>query len=99
MIAEVLAAYGNEVAPHKASARDIGYNITNLLKWWGDKTVANISAQDLPGLYRNQDGKPAAGADLKILKAAVKHWHKEYGPLDAVPLFEMPPPNPRRNDG
>jgi hypothetical protein len=43
MIAEVLAAYGSEVAPHKASARNIGYNITNLLKWWGDKTVGDIS--------------------------------------------------------
>jgi hypothetical protein len=54
MIAEVLAAYGSEVAPHKASARNIGYNITNLLKWWGDKTVRDL-AQDLPLLYRDQD--------------------------------------------
>jgi integrase len=93
MIAEVLAAYGSEVAPHKASARDIGYNITNLLKWWGDKTVAGISVKSCRE-YIATKTKPAAGADLKVLKAAVKHWHAEYGPLDAMPLFELPPPNP-----
>jgi integrase len=93
MIADVLAAYGNEVAPRKASARDIGYNITNLLKWWGEKTVANISPKSCRDYIATKTG-PAAGADLKILKAAVKHWHGEYGPLDAVPLFEMPPQNP-----
>jgi integrase len=93
MIADVLAAYGNEVAPLKASARDIGYNITNLLKWWGDKTVSNVSVKSCRA-YIATKTKPAAGADLKVLKAAVMHWHAEYGPLDAVPLFEMPPSNP-----
>lgn len=93
MIAEVLAAYGSEVAPLKASARDIGYNITNLLKWWGDKTVANISAKSCRA-YIETKTKPAAGADLKVLKAAVKHWHAEYGPLEALPLFELPQQNP-----
>jgi integrase len=93
MIAEILAAYGSEVAPHKASARDIGYNITNLLKWWGDKTVANISVKSCRA-YIETKTKPAAGADLKVLKGAVIYWHKEYGPLDAVPEFELPPQNP-----
>ncbi len=92
MIAEVLAAYGSEVAPHKASARDIGYNITNLLKWWGDKTVSNISVKSCRA-YIATKTKPAAGADLKVLKGAVVYWHKEYGPLDSVPEFELPPPN------
>src|SRR4051812_45162941 len=45
MIAEVLAAYGAEVAPNKASARNMGYNITNLLKWWGEKTVRDITVK------------------------------------------------------
>ncbi len=92
MIAEVLAAYGSEVAPLKMRPRDIGYNITNLLKWWGDKTVSAISPRTCRA-YTETKTKPAAGADLKVLKAAVKHWHAEYGPLDAVPLFEMPAQN------
>jgi integrase len=93
MIADVLTAYGNEVAPHKASARNIGYNITNLLKWWGDKTVRDISVKSCRAFIGTKTS-PAAGADLKVLKGAVSYWHKEYGPLDSVPEFEMPPQNP-----
>jgi hypothetical protein len=38
MIADMLAVYGDEVAPHKKSARIIGYRIGSLLRWWGEKT-------------------------------------------------------------
>lgn len=93
MIAETLAAYGSEVAPHKASARDIGYNISNLLKWWGDKVVSDITVKSCRA-YIDTKTKPAAAADLKVLKASVLHWHAEYGPLDAMPMFYMPPSNP-----
>ena len=33
MIADVLNVYGTEVAPHKKTARNIAYNIGNLLRW------------------------------------------------------------------
>jgi integrase len=89
MIAEVLAAYGSEVAPDKPSARNIGYHISNLLKWWGEKRVSDISIKSCKEYVKT---KTAAGAwgDLKVLKAAVKYWHGEYGPLDAMPLFWKP---------
>jgi integrase len=93
MIADVLTAYGSEVAPHKPSARNIGYNISNLLKWWGDKFVSDITAKSCRDFIASKT-KPAAGADLKVLKAAVKHWHAEYGPLDAVPAIAIPLGNP-----
>ncbi|WP_179879849.1 site-specific integrase [Bradyrhizobium ottawaense] len=93
MIAEVLAAYGNEVAPDKPSARNIGYHISNLLKWWGEKRVSDVSIKSCKEYVKT---KTAAGAwgDLKVLKAAVKYWHGEYGPLDAQPLFWKPELNP-----
>jgi integrase len=89
MIAEVLAAYGSEVAPDKPSARNIGYHISNLLKWWGEKRVADIGVKSCKEYVKT---KTAAGAwaDLKVLKASVKYWHGEYGPLDALPLFWKP---------
>jgi integrase len=93
MIAEVLAAYGNEVAPEKASARNIGYQISNLLKWWADKHVSDISTKTCKEYIRTRTG-PAGTADLKVLKASVKYWHEEYGPLDAIPLFWRPQGNP-----
>lgn len=93
MIAEVLAAYGKEVAPNKASARNMGYNISNLLKWWGDKRVADITKKSCRD-YVATKSTQAAGQDLKILRIAVKYWNDEYGPLDAMPVFEVPPGNP-----
>lgn len=92
MIAEVLAAYGSEVAPERANPRNIGYNITNLLKWWDDKTVSSITPKSCRDYVKTKTA-PAACADLKVLKASVKHWNAEYGPLDSIPLFEFPPPN------
>ena len=93
MIAEVLAAYGSEVAPHKASARNIGYNISNLLKWWGDKHVSDISKKTCREYVKTKTVQ-AAAQDLKILRVAVKYWHDEYGPLNALPIFEVPEGNP-----
>jgi integrase len=93
MIADVLTAYGTEVAAYKPSARNIGYNIGNLLKWWGNKFVSDITAKSCRDFVASKT-IPAAGADLKVLKAAVKYWHAEYGPLNAVPAIAIPAGNP-----
>jgi integrase len=93
MIADTLAAYGSEVAPAMPSARNIGYHISNLLKWWGDKRVTDITPKSCKAYVKTKTA-PAAAADIKILKAAVKHWNTEYGPLDAMPQFWRPPGNP-----
>ena len=93
MIADVLSVYGNEVAPHRKTARNIAYNIGNLLKWWGTKTVAEISAKSCRA-YASVRPSSAAGADIKILKAAVDYWHSEYGPLNFQPVFWRPKDNP-----
>jgi integrase len=95
MIAEVLAAYGSEVAPNKASARNMGYNISSLLRWWGDKRVDEISKKSCREYVKTKSIQSAA-QDLKILRIAVKYWHDEYGPLEAMPVFEVPAGNPPR---
>jgi len=95
MIADVLSLYGSEVAPHKKSARNMSYNIGNLLKWWGDKTTADISAKSCRS-YAGTKTPSAAAADLKVLKAAVIYWdgNEEYGPLEKLPKFWRPEENP-----
>lgn len=95
MIADVLNTYGTEVAPHKKSARNIGYNIGNLLKWWGDKTAAQISAKSCRE-YASTKSAAGAASDLKILRSAVMHWHEEYGPLHFIPTFWRPAENAPR---
>jgi hypothetical protein len=93
MIADVLRVYAEEVAPGMKSARNIAYQIGNLLKWWGDKTAAQITMNSCKE-YCAKRPSQAAGADLKILKAATDYWHKsEYGPLNFVPVFWKPKSN------
>lgn len=47
--------------------------------------------------YRPKDGKPpprvsdqTARHELKTLRAAIRYYHKEHGPLDAVPAITLP---------
>ena len=90
MIADVLAVYADEVAPHKRTAQNIGYKIGKLLEWWGDKTVSSIS-EPACRQYVLDRGNTGAGADLKTLQSAVRYWHdSQYGPLAQVPRFWHP---------
>ena len=66
------------------------YNIGNLLKWWGTKTTPSITAKACRQ-YAGTKTPAAAGADLKVLKAAVLYWNQEYGPLGSVPTYWLPP--------
>jgi integrase len=66
------------------------YNIGNLLKWWGIKTTTSITAKACRQ-YAATKTPAAAGADLKVLKAAVLYWNQEYGPLGSVPTYWLPP--------
>ena len=93
VIADVLAVYADEVAPHKKTARHIGYCLQHLLKEWGTRTVAEVSAKTCRAYAA---GKPpmAAQADLKVLKVAIDHWNREYGPLTVLPTFWLPKGNP-----
>jgi integrase len=92
LIADVLSVYADEVAPHKKSARIVGYCINHLLPWWGAKNVADISAKTCRA-YANGKPQMQALADIKILKAAVDYWHREYGPLNFIPVFWKPREN------
>jgi len=74
----------NEVAPEKPSARNIGYHISNLLKWWGDKRVADIGTKSCKAYVKTKT-EPAATADLKVLKPLSNTGMMNMGPLDAMP--------------
>ena len=97
MIADVLAVYGDEVAPQKRTAKLIGYKIGKLLEWWGDKPVTYIS-EDTCREYAAARANTGAGGDLKTLRAAIRHWHesRKYGPLAYLPKIWTPAePDPR----
>jgi integrase len=96
LIADVLTVYADEVASHRKTARNVAYNISNLLKWWGEKTVADITTKSCRA-YTAVRPKMAAQADLKVLKAAVDYWHKEKHALKLVPTFWRPKDNPPKD--
>jgi integrase len=83
LVLEVLAAYASEIVPHRASRRNIAYNIGSLLKWWGDKKATEVNSRTCRA-YADTKTPSAAGADLKVLRAALRHWRREHGPLEFV---------------
>jgi integrase len=95
MIADVLLAYTKEVIPHKRTARTMRYSVGCLERWWGDKTVADVTAINCRA-YAGDKGNSGALFDLKRLQSAINHWHKEHGPLAFVPKLTMPPAPPPR---
>jgi integrase len=98
MIADILSVYGDEVAPHKRTARNIGYKIGMLLGWWGDKAVTDISEETCREYVAARGSHSGAGADLKTLRSAVRYWHenRKYGPLAFLPKIWTPTdPEPR----
>jgi integrase len=88
-VADILLAYLRDKVPHM-KARSAKYNIANLATWWSDKTLAEVTAINCRS-YANTKTQSAARADLEKLATALQHWHKEYGPLDKVPVVWKPP--------
>lgn len=88
-IAEILLAYLKEVVPQRRTARNLRYNVSNLNKWWGDKRVMDVTSANCRA-YAEPRQQGGALVDLKILQAAINHWHKEHGPLEMVPRVTIP---------
>lgn len=95
-IIEVLAAYASEVVEHRASKRNISYNIGNLIKWWSGKQASDVTTRNCRA-YAATKTASAAHADLKVLRAALRHWQKEHTPLAVQPNVWTPPAGPGRD--
>lgn len=89
LISAMLEAYTNDIAAHRKSAVNIGYNIGSLLNWWGTKVAVEITARNCRA-YAATKTNAAAGADLKFLRAACNHWEKEYKALNPPPAIWRP---------
>jgi integrase len=95
LIDDVLLAYARARVPHMRTASNVSYNIGSLQRWWSGKRVADITAKNCRA-YAATKTPAAARVDLKVLRAAVKHWHAEYGPLSTLPVIWQPPESPGR---
>jgi integrase len=75
--------------PHKRSASKIVHTISNLARWWGDKRLSDVTARTCRA-YAADRPQVAARRDLETLRAAIRYWHREYGPLPSIPFVVLP---------
>jgi integrase len=87
-IADVLLAYLRDKVPDMKS-RSAKYNISNLARFWSDKTLADVTTANCKA-YAKTKTQSAARADLEKLATAIRYWNSEYGPLDKVPAVWKP---------
>ena len=103
LIADVITLYVKEVMPHVANPSFIAYTAEPVLEWWGAKTLADVRGRTCREYvewrirqsikHRKKARKVSnqtARHELKTLRAAINHYHREYGPLDAVPAVTLP---------
>lgn len=91
-IDEVLAAYLRERAPSTRSNETIRYNTKALIGFWAGKTLASIKGPSCRDYVAARVASAAtARRELETLQSAINHWHREHGPLDAIPAVTMPP--------
>jgi integrase len=90
LIGDIFIAYMKEHVAGTRTARNTLCHIQVLLRWWGDKSVSEINPANCKAFTAT---KPplAARRYLETLRAAVHHWHKYRGPLQAVPSIILPP--------
>jgi integrase len=89
LIADVLSIYLDEVAPRQAPAKAVARRVARLLDWWGERTLADITAttcaqyaaREVEVVTRSgrtvvRKGRGGARRDLEDLRAAVNHHAK-----------------------
>jgi integrase len=102
-ISDIVNVYLREHAPHVVKPDFLAATAEPIITWWGDKTLADIRGKSCRDYvtwrtaqrirHRKNDVRVSTATarhDLKTLQAAVRHFHREYGPLDAVPTVTLP---------
>lgn len=104
---DILLAYLRERAPRVASRHFIGPAARALIGWWTGRTLDQIRGATCRAYVEwrtaqtvARTGRPVSCAtarhDLSVLRAALGYWHREHGPLPALPAVELPEaPQPR----
>lgn len=98
ILADVLAAYAEEHIKHVVSGKHILYDIGHLNRWWGLKSVSDISAATTRAYVSSRNAGASARRELAFLNAAVQHWKANHAPLMATPKIKLPPKPAARQD-
>lgn len=95
LIADVLLVYAKERLPHTEAKDRAAHNISNLKEFWGAKKAIDVTAANCQEFAKTRP-PVAARRDLETLRAALRYWHKHYGPLERMPIFDLPAKPPAR---
>lgn len=105
LIADVVAIYVKEQGPRTADKGSwIAHMMDPIIDWWGGsgKTLADIRRTTCEEYtaWRVRQGvsDQTARHELKQLSAAINYYHREYGPLPAVPVVSLPAEAQRKLD-
>jgi integrase len=81
----------------------------DILRWWGDKSLGEVNGRNCRAYveWRTAQrvikssrlvGVETARHELTVLRAAIRYYHGEHGPLQSVPVVTLPPSAPPRED-
>ncbi|TPK14113.1 tyrosine-type recombinase/integrase [Mesorhizobium sp. B2-5-11] len=85
----VLTVYLDEKSAASARPKETQQTIGRLNDFFGAKTVSEVKGKLCREFETHRGTRSGARRDLEVMRAAVRHYHKEYG-LDVVPAFTLP---------
>jgi integrase len=95
LIVEVLATYHKERGGSLARPDMLDYTMPRLVEYWGDDFLSAINGSTCRAYTKWRCAKgvsdQTARRDLETLRSAIRYFHEEHGPLEAVPVVKMPP--------
>lgn len=88
-IGDVLAVYTTEKAQGTSRPRETIQAVTRLNEFFGEKLLSDIRGKLCRDYASHRKTDAGARRDLETLRAAINHYHKEYG-LDLLPAITLP---------
>jgi integrase len=95
-LSDVISAYETDRIQGLPSETSILGDTARLIKWWGDKHVADVTADNVKKYTKHRGGKSTVRRELGFLETALRHWSQSYHPI-RVPTIKRPEkPLPRQ---
>lgn len=88
-IGDVLTVYLEEKAEGTARPKEAVQAITRLNDYFGAMSVSDIKGKTCRDFATHRKTPAGARKDLETLRAAIRHYHKEYG-MDVIPTLTLP---------
>lgn len=88
-VGDILLVYLDERSSETSRPKETAQAIARLNEFMGDRTVSEIKGKLCREYAADRQTTAGARRDLEWLKAALRHYHREYG-LDILPTVTLP---------